>query len=96
MNAELRAEQAAGRLSQVCSVCGVVEAAGSYCSSCLTKTGPAAWCKNPGRAAAVAARAAKRASGTSGHPRGDRGPASRQPPTSLGSSGSLTLGLDAR
>lgn len=39
---EIRALQAAGRLSQRCP-CGVTEAAGSYCSSCLRLMGPSDW-----------------------------------------------------
>ena len=33
--------QERGRLSQRCPSCGIVEAAGAYCSKCLTPTGPA-------------------------------------------------------
>ncbi len=33
----------AGRLSQICPDCGVVEAAGRYCTACSHLTGPADW-----------------------------------------------------
>lgn len=40
---DLTTLQQQGRLSQTCPSCGLVEAAGSYCSRCLTRTGEATW-----------------------------------------------------
>lgn len=34
-----------GRLEQVCPACGLREAAGPYCSACLTKTDATDWRK---------------------------------------------------
>ena len=34
---------AAGRLSQTCRSCGVTEAAGTYCTACLTPMSEADW-----------------------------------------------------
>ena len=43
MTADLRDLHQQGRLSQVCPKCGVTEAAGGYCTACLTRTGEAVW-----------------------------------------------------
>ena len=43
MTADLRTLHQQGRLSQVCPKCGITEAAGGYCTACLTRTGEAVW-----------------------------------------------------
>jgi len=43
MTADLRDLHQQGRLSQVCPKCGITEAAGGYCTACLTRTGEAVW-----------------------------------------------------
>ena len=52
-----------GRLEQVCPSpsCGMREAAGSYCSCCATRTGPADWFKPRASASQKAALDAARA-----------------------------------
>lgn len=48
-----------GKLRQRCPACGLVEAAGGYCTKCLTKTGPAGYFQDTSRtASATAARTA--------------------------------------
>ena len=37
----LDCQQRDGKLDQSCPACGLVEAAGAYCSACRTPTGPA-------------------------------------------------------
>ena len=46
MAPDLSALLAAGKLEQTCPACGLVEAAGPYCSACLTRTGPDTWYRN--------------------------------------------------
>lgn len=57
--------RAAGRLTQRCPACGVVEAAGNHCTSCTSPTGPGDWFRpvasQATRAALDAARASRRA-----------------------------------
>jgi hypothetical protein len=43
MTADLRTLLQRGSLSQVCPKCGITEAAGAYCTSCLTRTGEGSW-----------------------------------------------------
>lgn len=50
-----------GRLEQQCPACGCVEAAGSYCTSCLRSTGPDDWRRSPTSALQDAAFARARA-----------------------------------
>lgn len=54
---------AAGLLEQVCPACGIREAAGGYCSTDETPTGPARWRRGaptPAQAEAIRARATSR------------------------------------
>jgi hypothetical protein len=39
----LRPEATRGRARQTCPACGRVEAGGSYCTGCITPTGPDLW-----------------------------------------------------
>jgi hypothetical protein len=39
--------QQRGRLSQTCPGCGLVEAAGAYCTACRRPTGPDTWSADP-------------------------------------------------
>jgi hypothetical protein len=43
---ELSRQLQSGALEQMCRVCGRWEAAGDYCSWCLSPTGPADWYRN--------------------------------------------------
>jgi hypothetical protein len=60
------------RLEQACPSCGMREAAGAYCTACLTATGVPYWRR------AVRSEAQKAASGTSGHLRVERGSSAKK------------------
>ena len=56
MARDLSALLQAGKLSQRCPACGIVEAAGFRCSRCTRRTGPADWFTRDTGTAARAAR----------------------------------------
>lgn len=62
MTADIRALQAAGKLEQRCPSCGLIEAAGAYCTACEKPTGEPHWRRAERTAAQVAATATAGAS----------------------------------
>lgn len=69
-----------GRLSQLCPACGLVEAAGYYCTSCRTPTGEGNWFTNPSHNPTGSSPTADKAvGGTQDHP--DDGDDDVTPPT---------------